>query len=300
MKKKRIIYSFITFLIQLIAIAVYSQEFSFPLYFEDTTGSRDTLILGYDPNATDSIDPEFGEINIVDQLWNDQLDVRTGEVKYFGAWENVAPLYESKIQIVKKMCNFDHQINIVAWCNHFPLIIKWDTSLFKNNNCVTGSLLSAWQYFAWDVIYGKTAFLSPDFFAFESDSLIIDSIAEGITPSVYTDGEKTIIMMWFAFADTATVPPTGVVEVADQESFIIYPNPSKNYLYIKMNSKKSGVITIKMFNSKGQLVIESNKSYLVNKAIAINTAQLKAGLYYITLIHKNKLLMTKKWLKTKN
>ncbi|HDO26585.1 MAG TPA: T9SS type A sorting domain-containing protein [Bacteroidetes bacterium] len=300
MKRKKIFYSFILFLIQLTAIAVYSQEFSFPLYFEDATGNRDTLILGYDPNATDSIDPEFGEINIVDQPWKDQLDVRTGEVKYFGDWKNVAPLYESKIQIVDKTCNFGHQNNIVAWCNHFPLIIKWDTSLFKNNNCVTGSLLNTWQYFAWDVVYGRTAFLSPDFFAFESDSLIIDSIAEGITPSVYTDGEKTIIMMWFAFADTATVPPTGVVELADQDNFSIYPNPSENFLFIKMDSEKSGVITIKMFNSNGQLVVKLNKRYNANEAVSINTAHLKAGLYYVTLIHKNKLLMTKKWLKTKN
>lgn len=245
MKQKKTIYCLVVFLIQLIAIEVYSQEFSFPLYFEDATGNRDTLILGYDPNATDSIDPEFGEINIVDQPWKDQLDVRTGEVKYYGDWENVAPLYESKIQIVEKMCNFEQKINIVAWCNHFPLIIKWDTSLFKNNNCVTGSLLNTWQYFEWDVVYGKTAFLSPDFFAFQSDSLIIDSIAEGITPSVYTDGEKTIIMLWFSFADTATLPPVGVDELTDQESFIIYPNPVRTSTTVSF-----GINQIHTFNNR--------------------------------------------------
>ena len=32
--------------------------------FVDALGNRDSLILGYDPNASDTIDPSFGAINI--------------------------------------------------------------------------------------------------------------------------------------------------------------------------------------------------------------------------------------------
>ena len=47
----------------------FAQSFSFELYFEDANGAKDTLEFGYDPSATDSIDPIFQEINIIAQPW---------------------------------------------------------------------------------------------------------------------------------------------------------------------------------------------------------------------------------------
>jgi len=52
------------------------EEFSFELYFEDAVGNRDTLVLGYDENATDTIDSGFLEIDISGSIWNNTFEVR--------------------------------------------------------------------------------------------------------------------------------------------------------------------------------------------------------------------------------
>ena len=51
----------------LIGENLYSQEFKFNLFFQDSKGNKDTITLGYDINATDSIDSKLGETNIYKQ-----------------------------------------------------------------------------------------------------------------------------------------------------------------------------------------------------------------------------------------
>ncbi|MGM0479455.1 MAG: hypothetical protein ACQERC_09540 [Bacteroidota bacterium] len=55
------------------------EEFSFQLNFEDAEGNKDSVIVGYDENATDGIDVLFGEQNIISQPWDSVLDVRLSE-----------------------------------------------------------------------------------------------------------------------------------------------------------------------------------------------------------------------------
>jgi len=55
---------------------VFGQEFSFQMYFQDSAGNKDTLTIGYDVNATDSIDAIFGETNIISTPLSPGLDVR--------------------------------------------------------------------------------------------------------------------------------------------------------------------------------------------------------------------------------
>src|SRR5690554_936883 len=62
-------------------------EFEFELYFEDAAGNKDTITLGYDENATDSVDIAFGEANLAGQLWGEDLDVRIGDIAYsYDSW----------------------------------------------------------------------------------------------------------------------------------------------------------------------------------------------------------------------
>ncbi|MCF8417129.1 MAG: hypothetical protein K9G40_12865, partial [Crocinitomicaceae bacterium] len=83
------------------------EEFSFELYFEDALGNKDTLILGYDSNATNGIDPLFGELNMTGQPWDNTFEVRAGN-GYLG--EPDFPLninnfdYQTKKQIKFKDC----------------------------------------------------------------------------------------------------------------------------------------------------------------------------------------------------
>ncbi len=294
----------IKILIMLISIYMLSaelnaQEFSFPLFFEDAIGNRDTLILGFDSNATDSIDADFGEINIVDQTWNDIFDVRAGEVKYYGIWEEMPPTYNSKKQIINRTCDFEHKINIVLYCSNFPLVIKWDTSLFTNNNCTKGSLLSNSPFFGWDTPFDEK-FLSPQFFAFTTDSLVIGDDIPFMPLYHFFDEGKDIIMLWLTFADTTTLPPLSIHQISGEDNLLIYPNPSNNELNIKINTIENDSKRIMIYNVLGRLVFESEKLNLFNNQVRVNTTSIKAGLYYVRLIQNNKIITVKKWIKISN
>jgi hypothetical protein len=113
-----------------------AQEFVFSMYFEDAAGNRDTLVLGYDINASDSIDDAFGEINIISQAWDEDFDVRVTNSLY-----SVTPgphsMYHTKKQILKNSCGFDYTIlpilTIDIKSNNWPVVATWDSTLFIDN-----------------------------------------------------------------------------------------------------------------------------------------------------------------------
>jgi hypothetical protein len=73
-----------------------TQEYSFPLYFEDAVGNKDTLNFGFDQSASFGVDENLGEANIIGQPYDstffvfftdaatyDELDFRLQEEKTF-------------------------------------------------------------------------------------------------------------------------------------------------------------------------------------------------------------------------
>lgn len=60
MKKLTLAIAFLSFF-----IIGEAQTFQFKISFEDASGNKDTLTIGYDQNGTESIDPSFGETNSI-------------------------------------------------------------------------------------------------------------------------------------------------------------------------------------------------------------------------------------------
>jgi hypothetical protein len=60
-----------------------AQQFSFQMRFVDAVGNLDSITLGYDPAATDSLDTFMGEVNIITTPYASGLDVRTGNEWFF-------------------------------------------------------------------------------------------------------------------------------------------------------------------------------------------------------------------------
>lgn len=56
--------------------AAQGQSFLFQLFFLDAQGNRDTIILGTDDLATDTIDTALGEVNIIGVPIDTGLDIR--------------------------------------------------------------------------------------------------------------------------------------------------------------------------------------------------------------------------------
>ncbi len=122
------------------------EEFSFQLYFEDAAGNRDTITLGYDPLATDTIDIAFGEENLINQPWNDSvLDVRiTDKMLHILYGQSELETYHTKKQIVESYCmatSWEGRRVFVDVKNAvFPITMSFDTQLYQDS-CVNGSTM---------------------------------------------------------------------------------------------------------------------------------------------------------------
>ena len=76
------------------------------MIFEDAVGSRDTLLIGYDTSATDSIDVFFDEKNIIATEMDSIFGVRISN-----EWENRTfydrvGTYHTKKNIVPSECRY--------------------------------------------------------------------------------------------------------------------------------------------------------------------------------------------------
>ncbi|HKJ44011.1 MAG TPA: T9SS type A sorting domain-containing protein [Sunxiuqinia sp.] len=114
------------------SLAVFSQEYSFPLYFEDAVGNKDTLIFGFDQSATTGVDQNLGEANLLGQPYDstffafftdaansDDLDCRLEKEKI--------PSY-----ISKKQYSSDYYIEIGVINHHWPIKISWKKNLIDS------------------------------------------------------------------------------------------------------------------------------------------------------------------------
>ncbi|MCD4794590.1 MAG: T9SS type A sorting domain-containing protein [Bacteroidales bacterium] len=99
-------------------------QWKIPLYFEDATGAKDTIWIGYDPNADDhfeTIDPQFDE----DWIWIDTTKFNA----YIWHYPNCSPTYPIDTDSVRKT-------TIASWIfpyselgfvkGEMPVTITWD------------------------------------------------------------------------------------------------------------------------------------------------------------------------------
>ncbi|MCE9540441.1 MAG: hypothetical protein K8R85_14670, partial [Bacteroidetes bacterium] len=114
---------------------VKGQQFSFQMKFADAVGNTDSIIMGYDINATDTIDALFGEINIIGLPLDTSLDVRISNEWYYRNYLNTNGTYQTKKQIIYKNCtNFWYSVqSIDILTKHWPVTMTWDSTLFMDS-----------------------------------------------------------------------------------------------------------------------------------------------------------------------
>ena len=103
----------LTFLFIHTTIISYSQEFKTTIWIEDTNGRIDSVTIGYDPLAKESINKIFGALDITNQPWNafeiraSQIDVTeiiNGEDVTNPRALNELSRYQTKTEIIPKNC----------------------------------------------------------------------------------------------------------------------------------------------------------------------------------------------------
>jgi hypothetical protein len=261
-----------------VSVAVRSQEFSFNMIFEDAMGNSDTLIFGYDPEATLGIDPQFGEVNIHGLPIDTAFDVRVSdELEPMIDTINVYDTFSLKKQIIRTDCDkFPTPIRVNIRCKYWPVTANWDSTLF-NTDCLEGSVLTSvhpggW----WDV--GSASDLWRILLTSESQVTFTSNIHD-------SDKQDSISVFWVAMADQRHLLTS--TQSKDNENVIgIFPNPTIDEVHFKGDN----IYLIKNVEVFDLLGAKKEVSYQNN---ILNVSHLEIGMYFIRVIMSDGSTITK-------
>ncbi len=265
----------------------FGQEFSVELFFEDSAGNQDSIILGYDDNATDAIDSAFGETNIITIPYNSGLDVRiSDEMIARNTYPDPIPAtYHTKTQIFQKNCptNFSIQgIDIVT--ENWPVTVTWNNLLFdddcRNGSVFTGIIPGGW----WDVQspsefdcgFFRVQFINDNQVTFCDNTFYPEYPTSN--SDFLTDDNLIVSVFWFTFGNESLLLN---VEDYNLSNLAIYPNPTDNKVTIDINETNLEIEHVELIQISGKsskIKLDSNGS--------INLKDYEAGIYFVRITFK--------------
>ena len=205
------------------------------------------------------------------------------------------PTIHTKKQIIFKDCNFYHLIKIAIKCKHFPLVIKWDKSVFGIDSCYYSSFITSGTGWYGDWLDGVMAFINP-VNQFYRDSLIITGIGYPASTVNYIQNGDTIIQLNLSFGKE--MPSTRINEEKFENAIEMYPNPTDNLIQISFKNNSFKIYQIKIFDMLGKLKYNQLTKNKNDSKIDINTSNFSNGLYNIIIscdnvVYSNKLIINK-------
>jgi hypothetical protein len=209
----------------------HAQQFSFPIYFQDAAGNRDTIVLGYDNAATDSID-SFDGTNIISQPWKSVLDVRITNEYYRRYMSLGNGSYHTKRNIKKTSCQFTTTTNTLEIVsNNWPITASWDSSLFSMP-CTQGSFFTSIHPGAWWDASSGSSNLGRQLFSTSSSVTFTSNHYPGFTDenSSYVAGPDTVDVFWFGLGDSTLIATS--VQDHYKHNVKVFPNPAADFLTI--------------------------------------------------------------------
>jgi len=275
---------YLSLLLIFTSISAFSQpEFSFDLYFEDALGNRDTITLGYDPQATDGIDELFGEENIIAQPWDGVFEVRISDYYDKNAvGEQVS--FNSKKCIQNKLSQpyfKTNRIEIDIYAKHFPIKISCNSTLLQSperrGTFITSMLPGGWfdtGGFVTNLFYNPRTLI--DFAGFESWPLYPFNY-------YYLEASDSVFVCWAAIADS-NVNTSNVLENKLENKNEVFPNPIFNNSNLHISSGEK----YELNNVHGDKL----KQGIVENQI-VSLEHIPPGVYYIK-VEKDRKFTTSK------
>ena len=266
-------------LLGIIPCTLQAQQFSFDLIFEDSAGNTDTLVIGYDTQGTIYQDTVFGEVNLAGTPMNTPFEVRITN-----AHQNQGDsLFETKKQIVPDSCSgwWFPQLTIAIHCEHWPVKLSWDSTLF-GNACLEGSVFTPAHPGGWWDVAGHPASPGRVFMSGTSSETFTSNFNPANPDPVYylvhSPGD-TVPVYWFAFGDSSLIRLNTIKP--GREVFRAYPNPARDYLSLDLVNSSSGIREVYMYDANGK----EWEAPLENDRIDIR--QLPQGIYRMRVILEN-------------
>jgi len=206
---------------------LFGQSFEIPIYFEDATSNRDTIILGYNVLAGYGIDQMFGEINIIDSSYSDNLEVRAAIYEYDANNSEYFRIMESKKMIIGYVC-YDpfyskegNAIMVIIKSDHWPVTISWNKDNFMET-CNYLEIIDCTPGGWFDVCGPGHPYLSLDMHLTDTATYYDTDY------KVYVE-EDTLGALFFPFYDGLI---SNLSVVSDFKSVEGYPNPTTGSFHI--------------------------------------------------------------------
>lgn len=121
--------------------------FELPLYFEDSRGNRDTVVVGYDKNANAGIlNPQFGEIEIKTPF-DSVFEVRLISLS---DWENrTTKRIIADIEGVETGCFASDAVEIIIQSKYPPVSLRYDSAKIPSlTGCPASMVMTPdWAYY---------------------------------------------------------------------------------------------------------------------------------------------------------
>lgn len=269
----------------LLTSRLLSQDFSVDMYFEDSKGNRDTIVLGYDPIATAFVDSSFGETNLkniaIDSVFDVSISDGINKNILKSPWDTVFP---ATFRLKKNIYNDNNfqSASIEIITQNWPISVEWDASLFTSPNN-EGSILTTMPPFCWfDACGGYIYELKKESYAeFTKEQLIDNS-------SFYFNGQDTVFAIFQAFGGKNLISNTmenqdtlfKMIPVKDSPNTFICSFPP-NY------DKASLTITTDLGNEIFTHTLTENGEQLINLPNG-----LKRDVYFCSLAHNGQVLKT--------
>lgn len=245
--------------------------------FVDAVGNKDSLVLGYDTNGTDTMDASFVEINIIASPLDTVFDVRVTDELYNREWLMTNGTFHTKKQIVTNHCGVFGLsiIPIDIYSRHFPVTASWDSTLFidtcRNGSLFTGFPPGGW----WDA--GGISDLGRIVLK-DMNQITFTSQVVGLPyPSIayINNSNDTISTYWLAMYDsTILFSSVGNISISNP-SIKVFPNPTYGDINLQFPFQFGHVKAIEIYSPIGQLVMTTN--IFTN----LSLESLESGVYFV-------------------
>ena len=295
----RHIYIFI-FLVPILLYGQKTAQWETKFYFEDAAGNRDTITVGYDLDANNTYNPDFGELDIRDVLWDSVFEVRAGHRE-----AGVIPdVILSKKIIGRNRWEFpDYNcfygggvIRIFVKVKYLPLTITWDSTYF-NNECHGGDYLAPHAYY--DILYnqwfiGNSGEVAPYYCLSKQTNSVLDSVGTEYhlnAQLTIKNADNTLDTLYplnlYTFPIGHEASPcrdyVAVEEISpDHTDIKVYPNPGQTTVYIGYTDRL-----------RWELTDTQGKKLAIGSDPWLEIGELPQGVYFLNIQIRDRVITKK-------
>ncbi|NUQ26119.1 MAG: T9SS type A sorting domain-containing protein [Saprospiraceae bacterium] len=268
--------------------------FEMTLYFEDTVGNRDTIIFGYDIDASSDIDPEWGEVELTTPF-DSVFEVRIGNANFPYSNKLASKIINSTS--IAQNCYYGSGAYLYFHVIHQPVKIWWDKSQLLNDECFSGAFIIN---HITDVLAGPfspdeippihycMAVLDTVYFELTEEALTPDQIRIYINKDVEGLGVISIPGLRFEIGPYWAYTPcywvTDTESPKNSNQIAIYPNPANGYFKLSDLSGGGVLGPLFIYDSMGRMV---KYFTTVESEQLIDVSGLPEGWYHVAVHIEN-------------